>query len=177
MKAKFLAVCLAVALAAISSLMVSTSNAATINWALSGVTFDDGGTASGTFSTDSTSGSVLAFNISTTAGSTLSSFVYDSSTSALAENHFSSNSFILGNLVTTDRYLNLAFVNPLSTPGFNLLVLDGSWECANCIPVKFATAGAVINVAETPLPAAFPLLATGLAALGLLARRRRKQPA
>jgi hypothetical protein len=56
------------------ALMALPANAVTLNWTLSGVKFDDGGAASGTFSTDSTTGNVLGFNIVTTAGALIPGF-------------------------------------------------------------------------------------------------------
>jgi hypothetical protein len=44
--------------------------ASVINRTLEGVTFDDDGTASGTFSTDSSTGRLVSYGITTTAGST-----------------------------------------------------------------------------------------------------------
>ncbi len=55
------------------------SFASTIVWTLDGVTFEDGGTASGTFATDSTTGAVTSFNIVTTFGTTLEGTTYNSS--------------------------------------------------------------------------------------------------
>jgi len=95
------------------------SLASTINWTLSGVTFEDGGTASGTFATDSTTGAVTSFNIITTLGSILTSATYDASTSSVYDDFFSSNSCVLATNVSASPYINFAFLNPLTSYGTN----------------------------------------------------------
>ena len=54
---------------AISVALSAPVQASIIDWTLEGVTFDDGGTASGTFSTNSSTGDIVSYDITTTAGS------------------------------------------------------------------------------------------------------------
>jgi hypothetical protein len=157
--------------------------ASTIDWVLSGVTFDDGGTASGTFSTDS-SGDVVAFDIATTAGTTLGGAVYDST----ASNVFSSNgvysphSFIVSNF-NTSTYVNFEFADALTSIGTDQLILTvgtnyASYECNMCGTVRGIVSGeATSEISATPLPATIPLFVTGLSAIGLLGRRRKGKAA
>lgn len=168
---------LAMALVAGAAFMALPANASTIDWTLANVLFDDTGTASGTFSVDSTTGFVTAFNISTTAGTTLGAAVYDSTNGSVLDNFLAPNSvaFLFDDLPT--RYLRLAFANALTSPGLNPLVIaafSGSYECLNCSPARFALSGEAVS--SVPLPAALPLFASSLAGLGWLSRRRRKQP-
>lgn len=155
------------------------ANAATLNWTLSGVTFDDGGTASGTFSTDSNTGGVLSFNVSTTAGSIQTSgFTYNSSTSYLfADNFFSSNSFILVSNAF-DRFVNFRFVNALTAGGTNALVpgapTSGSWECSNCGNIREVTGGFATTLGAVPEPTTWGLLVLGFGAIGAGMRSRRR---
>jgi PEP-CTERM motif len=151
------------------------ASAATILWTLRNVTFNDGGQASGTFSTDSNTGLATAFNISTTAGSILNSaFNYTASNSQIffIQNAFSPQSFIV---VTNpfDRYINLAFVNSLAVGGVNPLRLgppiNGSWECLNCGNLRSITGGVATSVPE---PAAWALMIAGFGLVGAAARRR-----
>ena len=93
-------------------LLTAPVQAAAINWTLSGVTFDDGGTAGGIFSTDSGTGGLLSWDITTMTGSTLSGFHYDGTTSVSFGNLSGGNSFIVAENNTT-RYFNFSFVNPL----------------------------------------------------------------
>ena len=155
-----------------------------MNWTLTGVVFGDGGKASGTFSIDSATGLLTAYDITTTGGTTLGGSVYDSATSSPScQNCLLSNSFIL-NISDLSFAISLSFSNPLTTPGVNPLVLSalsdvpsGSWECAGatCDPVRLAVSGVAISA--TPLPAALPLFATGIGALGLLGWRRKRKRA
>jgi hypothetical protein len=153
------------------------AKASTISWTLSGVTFGDGGTASGTFSTDSATGNLLSFDITTTVGTTLPGFVYDASTSRLFDNnHYSANSFVLvNNNPFAMPYLNLAFVNPLTSNGVDLLTTSGfyfgSWECDDCSPSRQITGGEAISA--VPEPSTWAMMILGFAGLGLMAYRRR----
>lgn len=150
------------------------AHGATLAWTLSGVTFSDGGTASGTFSTDSTTGQLLSYNIATTAGTILGAFTYDASSSfKYGDNIFGPNSFIItNNSPFAQPYLMLSFVSPLTSGGTNALQAESSYECMNCIPYRtvvsgFATTGAV------PEPSAWALLILGFGAVGAGMRQRK----
>jgi hypothetical protein len=162
----------------------SSAGASIIDWTLSNLVFDDGGVATGTFSTDSTTGDVTAFDIVTTAGTTLPAFTYDSSTSFLfANNAFGPNSFILANADLT-RYINLEFVNALTSTGVDQLILGqpygapgylmaGSWDCDNCNSVRGAISGEAIS--GTPEPGAWALMLVGFGGLGVMLRASRSR--
>jgi hypothetical protein len=60
------------------------AQASVIDWTLQNVVFSDGGSASGTFSTDSATGDVLNFDITTTSGSKLGGTVYDDTVASSA---------------------------------------------------------------------------------------------
>ena len=168
--------------AALASFIAAVpAQAATLNWTLSGVTFNDGGTASGTFSTDSTTGGVLSFNVATTAGAIQTTgFTYDAATSFLfANNYFSPNSFILANNTVT-RYINLRFVNALTAGGTNALIpgapISGSWECSNCGSIRKVTGGFATTLGGVPEPTIWGLLVLGFGAIGFGMRSRRRAP-
>jgi hypothetical protein len=79
-------------------MLVSNAHASTIDWTLKNVTFNDGGVLTGTFSTDSASGDLLSYNLSTTAGSILGGFNFNVSDSHILGNNFiNPNSFAVGN--------------------------------------------------------------------------------
>jgi hypothetical protein len=175
--------CFGLAVAMMLTILAVPANASVINWTLSGVTFDDGGTASGTFSTDSNTGGVTAFDITTTGGSTLGGSVYDTTTSALfGNNFFSSNSFILATLNGSSPYINLVFVNPLTSTGVDVLVpgtsvgsVVGSWECNNCDPRRGVVGGEAVSA--VPEPSTWAMLLLGFAGIGSMAYRRKSRPA
>ena len=162
------------------------SFASTIAWTLSGVTFEDGGTASGTFATDSTTGAVTSFNIVTTGGTILGGATYGSGTYFAFDNFFSANSFaIAADDLLTLPSINFAFLSALNSTGTNPLQvsfdLPGdqvAFECSDntCEVSRFATAGSATGVVEAiPEPSTWAMLIVGFAGLGFLSYRRKKQ--
>ncbi len=161
-----------------------SSPASALVWTLTG-TFDDEGTVSGSFSwtvynyLDSTGGSLL---ITTTPGETLSGTTYSIPPSnPSGGSPPGPNGFIITN--NYDQVLSIEFQNPLTTPGVDPIVVGAySYECFSygCPPggtdffdTRYFTGG--YAVAATPLPAALPLFAGGLGAVGLLGWRRKRK--
>ena len=164
-----------IAAAALAALTVALpAKAVTLAWTLSGVTFDDGGTAIGTFTTDSTNGHLMTYSIDTIAGSTFGAFHYDPTTSLIfANNFFGSNSFTVSNTAFT-RQINFAFVNPLTSGGVDPFATGWyrpSYECNNCVSMRVVTGG-VATTATVPEPASWALLVAGFGLVGVIARRR-----
>lgn len=162
------------------------SFASTILWTLNGVTFEDTGTASGTFTTDPTTGAVTSFNIVTTLGSTLGGTTYNSSPYSAEDNFLFANSFaIIAPNALLLPVINLAFLNPLTGAGANPLQVSFAlptnqvaFECSDntCEIARFATAGSAIGVVEAiPEPSTWAMLILGFAGLGFLAYRRKQQ--
>jgi hypothetical protein len=154
--------------------------ASVIDWTLQDVVFTDGGAASGTFTTDSTTGDVLSFDITTTSGTVLGGTVYDDTVAQVYDNFWAPDSFDL-----TDEgahvYLELAFVDPLTAPETDLLNLASpSYECDNCIPFRIAVSGEAVAAGPTPMPepTTSSLMFMGLIGLGaarsLTGRERRR---
>ncbi|MCP9222831.1 PEPxxWA-CTERM sorting domain-containing protein [Erythrobacter sp. LQ02-29] len=153
----------------------TSAHAAPIVWTLQGVTFTDGGTASGTFSTDSETGSLLSFDITTTAASALGGFTYDAMTSTvIAQNALGPNSFYIGNKATYNKpYLSLGFMSSLASVGTNVLDTARSYECDNCSPYRYVSAGSAIAASGgVPEPATWALLILGFGAIGGVMRRQ-----
>lgn len=164
------------------------SFASTILWTLSNVTFDDGGTAFGTFETDLT-GSVTAFNI-TTAFGTLAGATYNATTSSVYDNELSVNSFVLAtNNPFAWPYINFAFSVPLTSYGTNFLVVDVnlpaeqvSFECSDSLcelGSRFMTGGSAFStpVGGIPEPSTWAMMILGFFGVGFMAYRRKNQGA
>ncbi len=157
---------------AISVALSAPVRASIIDWALEGVTFDDGGTASGTFSIDTSTGDLVSYDITTTAGSTLGGMVYDPSTApSVGYDEYGPNSFILFAAAGT-RYITLQFLNPLTSggidpivPGYDSITNSGSFECNNCVPFRLVTAGEATTLPVPEAPA-WTMMLVGFAGLG-----------
>ena len=162
---------------AISVALSAPVQASIIDWTLEGVTFDDGGTASGTFSTDSSTGDIVSYDITTTAGSTLLvGTVYDPSTAGAGNNEIGPNSFLLQTFVRP--YINLTLLNPLTSPGIDPIVIGTyqtsdsakSYECDNCFPIRLVATGEATSF-PVPEPSTWATMLVGFAALGFAGYR------
>lgn len=173
------AACLTTASAALLGIDATPAEASVIVWTLQDVAFSDGGTASGTFSTDSTTGNVVDFNIVTTAGAKLAGTTYDSSapTTEVYDRLWGPNTFLLFNR-TAYYNLELAFASALTSPGDVLLALNrASYECRNCSPSRIVVSGEVVSaITAVPEPSTWAMLLVGFAGIGFLAYRRRNAP-
>jgi len=127
----------------LSLIFVSLVSATT--YTVSGVTFDDGASGSGTFDFDGSS--CTNIDISTTAGSTLSAATYTSDCIPLGSERilFPLRDPNNNNIIT--RYLSFQFDSSLGgftgTYPIDTTSNGNSYECMNCSPVRYITAGTV----------------------------------
>lgn len=141
------------------------------------MTFEGGSTATGTFQIDDTTGQLLDWNIFATSNGTLQNI------------HFTP-AFTAGSAQTTSEFSVLAvpistgvkfhFLNPLTVPGENPLVLTGfdSGSYFYGAPGGFfesyaAIAGSAVGVAAVPEPESYAMLVAGLLLIGALKARRK----
>ncbi len=153
----------------------SIASADGISWTFSGVTFDDGGTASGSFNYDAVAHTYSAINVTTTTGTTLAAATYTSlSFLAIPSDTgvvFGASS---GDLTNTPL-LFLLFDAHLTNSGgivqLSLLPPNDSVEgfCTNpdcsAFSIRSVTGGEVVGTVVTPEPAAISLLGMGLIVL------------
>lgn len=157
-------------------LMTLNAQSATVRWTISNVSFQDGGIASGSFLIDNSDGSLLSWDIQATAGQLASSHHYEVTNSLGAVNFVSIPSISILGVDDPDRYLNLLFTNPLTSPlAINPINLshptsppygvNGSWESSNLIHRSVVSGFAVGTL--VPEPTSAVTLIVGLPALGL----------
>jgi hypothetical protein len=152
----------------------SVAMAAPTTWFLNGVTFADGGTASGSFVYDASTNTYSAVSISTTPGTTFGS---GTTYTGLNPGFPSSSTLLvavpnpaLGDFTGT-RVLALNFVTPLANGGGTSSLNAIESVCANSgcttptTPNRFSTAGNATTTSTTSVPA---LSNAGLAVLAML---------
>lgn len=157
------------------------ANAVPVTWNLQDWTFNDGGTASGSFVYDADTNVFSDMFIATTNGSERTGAIYgdvisggNTAFSAVPNAGFPS-------LVSSSNLL-VMFASALTNAGGLVDVFMGqeatcnSENCSSITgPLRFLEEGVV--VASTPIPAALPLFLTGLVALVAVGRRKRMQTA
>jgi len=155
------------AMALIAALAPAKAHA-NVAWTLSGVTFADGGSASGTFVTSDT-GYIQSWDITTSGGSIAET--YDSSSGSVL-NSSASYGFNLQSDDTTTTMILLG-QNDLLAANSPDLVLHNSFEQVGANPERLVTAGDFV-LSDVPEPASMAVLGTGLACLALGRYRRRR---
>ena len=158
----------------------SSATASTITWVLSpNIQLSDGGTLNGYFTLNSygyLNGN--SFELTTAGGSTHFNQDYKSTINASDPNTLTVEFFAPNPAYSSS--LTLVFEYSLLIPSLDNPIMGGfggqSYECEgySCNPndIRYVESGFAVD--PTPIPAALPLFATGLGALGLLARRRKR---
>ena len=153
--------------------VVSPSHASTMTWHLLDVTFVGGGTATGSFDLDF-------------AASTISNVSIDTSHAhytdvGLVDVYATNLAFVVlsPDTATANYAIFLAFSSFLPSTGGTVPLIPLQGSISNSTEFNLQT-GYRFDVSSgfvtaTPLPAAFPLFATGIGALGLLGWRRKRR--
>ena len=152
------------------------AQAAPITYTLTGVTFTDGTSATGSFTFDADTKKSSGYSILTMPG-ILSAFEWNLSNSGLyygggaGPNNFTLITF------SGNRVFNFSFVNPLTNAGgTDLINIASTYECNNCGTFRRVNAGSVTSV-DVPEPAMLALFLPVLAGIGYTAHRRKPRQA
>jgi hypothetical protein len=162
---------------------IPSAQAATLTWVLQGVVFDDGGTATGSFGYDADTNIFSAINITTSVNAGLGT-TYGVPTGVGNSTLFDTvTAFPVTGEYRLTFDLTAAMTNLGGTIALNLFSvwLDVELLCAEpgCFTLatsRFLSQGA-ITTSPVPLPAALPLFAAGLGAMGFMGWRKRSKAA
>jgi hypothetical protein len=154
-----------------AALAALPAQATPITWNLSHVTFDDGTSATGSFTIDWSSKTWTSFDVLTQDGK-LPALDYTPANSVLYFSGAGPNSFLIFDTVIS-RYINFSFDQALSAPGTYAINTSSSWDCNNCGTYRRINAGSVTS-ATVPEPASLALVLPALGLIGLARRRKQK---
>ena len=155
-----------------------------VSWSLTGVTFDDGGAASGSFVYDASTSTVSSVNVVTTSGTTFVGATYTGVNPGFTPLSF--DIVLVPNPSLADLtgtfVLDLSFADSLTNAGgtVSLAGLGGEYTCAdsgctspNLDVYRLMTTGSVVGTpVATPEPSVLLLLGVGLAVLVGASKRR-----
>jgi phosphatidylserine synthase len=144
---------------------------ANILYTFSSVTFDDGGTLTGTFTTNDAITALVDFNMTTSAGVGIG-FNYTPATAGSGSS--SIPAIIVLSTPTLNNILQVTFNGGLTALGAPITIgTFESFEQTTAPARRDITAGSVLVAASVPEPGTIGLL--GIGVLGLLAARRRRR--
>jgi hypothetical protein len=160
----------AAAFALLTAMAPVKAHAGLIDWTLDGVTFNDGGVATGSFITDSSSGRVQSWDIVTTGGS-LAPEIYDSVFPGPFFGGSQTRGFVVFSNDGSGQDLEFTAFSPFvagNSP--NVLHTTNSLETLGGTTRHVAAGDVVI---DAPEPMSMTILCTGLFGLATVAAARR----
>ena len=124
-------------------------SATTVRWHLSGVTFDDGASASGWFEVDSATNKIGQFDITTTSGALIDGRAYRSDEGHEGRTVVTGQGTQRGFKQTESPYwrLHMTPIDELDGGGgvhaLKAAYPAGNYECGNCSPSRYIVSGAL----------------------------------
>ena len=161
----------------VTACFISSAHAAVVTYHLQNVVFDDGGTASGFFEYDTSTGAIITNDsIVTTPGSVLDGVSYDAGIpGGVFSIDVGSTIYFLDFLNSIEDQLGLSALISLSNVHERAIDFPAP-GVAIVLGERYGTGQLVtddLTVSEVPIPAALPLFIAGLAGLAAVRRRRR----
>lgn len=155
---------------------VAPASAATLTWNFN-ANFVDGGTATGSFNYDATSGVLSQFDIKTVPGASPSSLFFPGTTYTSVLGTGSVQSATQLQLINGDRSLQALFANPLTDAGGTIALISAfSFEklaFGGGLAVIRDVANGTVTASTAAIPT--PALLPGLLGLGLGALRQKRK--
>jgi hypothetical protein len=171
---------------AAAATVATAANATELLWTLQDVTFDDGGTASGSFEFNTATLAYTDINMTTTTGTALTGSTYTAFDIYSTPRDYGFGSNVAGETATGDPLLDINTTAPagfslpgtvaLGNPNATFFAAEGTCYqdgCLNYVPVRDLTGSAVGVIVAVPEPATWAMLMLGLGGVGLALRRRR----
>lgn len=171
MKIPFLKVAAAMIGIAVMMLGSAKVEASTVtDWIFENVTMSDGSSLVGTFATDS-SLQIVTYDIHVQGGPQNGYFFSNTIANFVALN--GPQTYEISNF--GNGFIEWSLVAPLTAATTKADISGSEFFCQACN--NYLVTGTSGDIAATPLPAALPIFASGLGALGLLSWRRKKKGA
>ena len=150
--------------------LATNASAALITWTLTDVLFSDGGTASGEFTYDATTGIYSNFNVQTTAGAYTSGSTYNGTTSTV----FSSFEFQYYTTlnISPGTAMDMYYTDALTDAGGTTTLFYFDETVDAFATYRHASTGTLVGVSAVPIPAAGWLFGSGLVGLIGVARKK-----
>ena len=152
----------------------SIASADGITWTLGGVTFEDGGTASGSFVYDALTNTFSNIDITTTSGSAFAGTTYNALSGEFGSNSTGMLLGASGDLTNTDL-LFLLFGSALTDSGGTAVLIgvgEGTCDNTNCSLStldRSLTGGELVGTVTTPEPSTLSFLTLALVTLMVVA--------
>jgi hypothetical protein len=168
---------IAVAAPALALALVAAPAQATVTFNVSG-SYSDGGTLSGTFTTDDALTTLESTSLTVSGGTLgLDGVIFNEASYITAGTQDLPNSFSLLALSSVNKSLSLVFSSPLTLSGATLSTASDNYQ--QFVGTRTIVRGSVVNAnpSALPEPATWAMMLLGFGGIGFQLRRRRSQSA